>query len=281
MEIMNNQSLNLDATVLTSDPDGDTLQYEWYMDDLDIALSTLRDFRKPLFDVEPGEHTIKLVVKDDFETVEKVFNITVIEAPKEEDDRNFIQKMLDDENFFWYALPVVILLVLIPLVVFIIFLSKRMSDNRREDFIIDEDRTMDMSSAEETARRILDHMGGRTNGEDDMEAEFDVDSDGFDFDFNLYEVLEVEQNSEVAVIKKAYRKLAAYYHPDRIAHEKDIDHDEAREIMVKVNKAKEILLNPELRERYDSYISDQEFSMDIGDLQDDGDEDEADYDDWD
>lgn len=37
--------------------------------------------------------------------------------------------------------------------------------------------------------------------------------------FDPYEILGVESNAQVSTIKKAYRKLALEYHPDRNAHD--------------------------------------------------------------
>lgn len=278
MVLLNNVSLVLDGEVLSSDPDGTPLEFEWYLDDSD-ALSTLKDFRKPLFDVEPGQHTVRLVVTDGIETAEAEFNIIVEEVPEETDDRNILEKALDDENFFWYLLPAVIIIVLIPLIVIILIVSRKMREKNRDDFIIDEDKTIDMTEAEITAKKILENMNRNNVPDFDMGADAEIDGDGFDFDYDLYEVLGLDNNATEAEIKKRYRKKAAYYHPDRVSQHNEIDVEEAREEMVKVNKAKEILLDPELRAHYDSYVEDSDFDMDIGGSFDEQDEEDFE-DDW-
>lgn len=277
--LQTNESLVVDGSLYVVDPDGDRLDFIWYLDDSE-PLSTRKDFRKPLFDVEPGEHVVRFQVKDDFEIMEGSFSIVVVEQPKEVDERNFIEKMMDDENFFWYMLPILVLLVLVPLIILIIAISKKMSSSKEEDFIIDEERQVDQSEA---AKRLIETMNRRasTGFDDDYAAEAELESNDFDFEYNLYEVLGLESTAAGAEIKKAYRKLAAYYHPDRVEHHREVTHDDAREEMVKINKAKEILLDPEFRESYDSYLSEMDFSMDFSDIDDEQEEDDEDLsDDW-
>lgn len=63
---------------------------------------------------------------------------------------------------------------------------------------------------------------------------------------DLYKILEVEKTASADEIKKAYRKLALKYHPDRNKGNK-----EAEEKFKKVSAAYEVLSNPESRSRYD------------------------------
>jgi DnaJ family protein A protein 2 len=63
----------------------------------------------------------------------------------------------------------------------------------------------------------------------------------------LYDTLEVSPNATMDEIKKAYRKLAIKFHPDRNADKKE----ECTEKTQKLNFAYEILSNPEKRENYD------------------------------
>jgi DnaJ family protein C protein 5 len=66
----------------------------------------------------------------------------------------------------------------------------------------------------------------------------------------LYQVLGLQKNSSPDDIKRAYRKLALRYHPD-----KNPDNPEATEKFQEVNHANRILSDPRKREVYDRYGS--------------------------
>ena len=63
---------------------------------------------------------------------------------------------------------------------------------------------------------------------------------------DYYEVLGVDRNADDATIKKAYRKLAMKYHPDR-----NPDNKEAEEKFKELGEAYEVLSNEEKRAAYD------------------------------
>lgn len=65
---------------------------------------------------------------------------------------------------------------------------------------------------------------------------------------DYYEVLGVAKNAEAAEIKKAYRKLALQYHPDRNPGDK-----EAEEKFKEAAEAYDVLSNEEKRRRYDQF----------------------------
>ncbi|CCX10854.1 hypothetical protein FPQ18DRAFT_77482 [Pyronema domesticum] len=65
---------------------------------------------------------------------------------------------------------------------------------------------------------------------------------------HLYEVLEIQAGASEQEIKKAYRKLAMRYHPDKNAHAPD-----AADKFKEVGHAYEILSDPEKRRIYDQY----------------------------
>jgi len=67
-------------------------------------------------------------------------------------------------------------------------------------------------------------------------------------DFEYYELLQVSKTASKAEIKKAYRKLAMKYHPDR-----NPDDKEAEEMFKKINEAYEVLSDEEKRAIYDQY----------------------------
>lgn len=66
--------------------------------------------------------------------------------------------------------------------------------------------------------------------------------------FDYYEILEVEKTSSKEVIKKAYRKMALKYHPDR-----NPDDKQAEEMFKRINEAYEVLSDDSKREIYDRY----------------------------
>ena len=63
---------------------------------------------------------------------------------------------------------------------------------------------------------------------------------------DYYKVLGVEKNASTEDIKKAYRKLAMKYHPD-----KNPGNKQAEEKFKEINEANEVLSDPEKRARYD------------------------------
>ena len=65
---------------------------------------------------------------------------------------------------------------------------------------------------------------------------------------DYYEVLGVKKTATPDEMKKAYRKLAIQYHPDR-----NPDNKEAEEKFKELAKAYEVLSNPEKRARYDQF----------------------------
>ncbi|XP_069881336.1 dnaJ homolog subfamily C member 5G [Dipodomys merriami] len=66
----------------------------------------------------------------------------------------------------------------------------------------------------------------------------------------LYAVLEVKKGASLKEIKKAYRRLALKYHPD-----KNPDNPQAEEIFKEINTAHAILSDPKKREIYDQHGS--------------------------
>ena len=65
---------------------------------------------------------------------------------------------------------------------------------------------------------------------------------------DYYEVLDVAKNATDEEIKKAYRKKAIQYHPDKNPGDK-----EAEEKFKEAAEAYEVLSNPDKRSRYDQF----------------------------
>ena len=68
---------------------------------------------------------------------------------------------------------------------------------------------------------------------------------------DYYEVLEVNRNASETEIKKAYRRLALKYHPDKNPADKQAW---AHEQMSRLNFIFETLVNPATRQEYDDLV---------------------------
>ena len=65
---------------------------------------------------------------------------------------------------------------------------------------------------------------------------------------DFYDILGVNKSASAAEIKKAYRKVAIKFHPD-----KNPDNKEAEEKFKEAAEAYEILSNPEKKQQYDRF----------------------------
>lgn len=70
---------------------------------------------------------------------------------------------------------------------------------------------------------------------------------------NPYEVLGVSKDASDNDIKKAYRKLAIKYHPDRQTGKSDEEKKQAEEKMAEINQAYEILSDKNKRAQFDQF----------------------------
>ena len=70
---------------------------------------------------------------------------------------------------------------------------------------------------------------------------------------DYYKILGIDKNADAKQIKKAYRKLAVKYHPD-----KNKGNKQAEEKFKEINEAYTVLSDPEKRKKYDQYGHDWE-----------------------
>ena len=70
---------------------------------------------------------------------------------------------------------------------------------------------------------------------------------------DLYEILGVSKDASDSEIKKAYRRLALKYHPDRQGDKTEKERKEAEEKFKDVSFAYSILSDPEKRQKYDQF----------------------------
>ena len=79
----------------------------------------------------------------------------------------------------------------------------------------------------------------------------------------FYKILEVSENATQEEIKKAYRKLAMKWHPDKWINKNLQEKEQANKKMQEINKVFEILGDEEKRKRYDlgenNFTSDSEY----------------------
>ncbi len=70
---------------------------------------------------------------------------------------------------------------------------------------------------------------------------------------DYYEVLGVGRNATDDELKKAYRKLAIKYHPDKMVGKPEAERKEAEEKFKEIAEAYDVLSNAEKRKRYDQF----------------------------
>lgn len=82
------------------------------------------------------------------------------------------------------------------------------------------------------------------------QADTTVGSDDLEFQ-NHYEVLGIDQSATDEEIKKAYRKLARKYHPDKV---KDQEKEQATNVFMAIGRAHEVLMDKDKRSMFDDEL---------------------------
>ena len=81
-------------------------------------------------------------------------------------------------------------------------------------------------------------------------------------DDDFYTILGVGKDANEPEIKRAFRKMSKLYHPDKNlgspsqAHASSLGDEQAGERFKKINRANEVLTNPDKRHIYDNYGED-------------------------
>lgn len=70
---------------------------------------------------------------------------------------------------------------------------------------------------------------------------------------DYYEVLEITKGASETEIKKAYRKAAMKYHPDKFTNASEKERKEAEEKFKEANEAYQVLSDPQKKQQYDQY----------------------------
>lgn len=68
---------------------------------------------------------------------------------------------------------------------------------------------------------------------------------------NYYKILNVEKTADEAAIKKAYRKAAIVWHPDKHSNKPKEEQDEAEKKFKDIGEAYAVLSDPKKKQMYD------------------------------
>jgi DnaJ family protein C protein 7 len=81
---------------------------------------------------------------------------------------------------------------------------------------------------------------------------------------DFYKILGVTQSSTEAEIKKAYKRQALKFHPDRHANKTDEEKAAAEAAFKDIGEAYAVLSDPQKKQRYDSGVDLEDLDNDFG-----------------
>lgn len=81
---------------------------------------------------------------------------------------------------------------------------------------------------------------------------------------DFYKILGVAQSASEADIKKAYKRMALKFHPDRHAGKTDDEKAAAEAAFKDVGEAYAVLSDPQKKQRYDSGVDLEDLDSDFG-----------------
>ena len=82
---------------------------------------------------------------------------------------------------------------------------------------------------------------------------------------NLYSVLGLQSGASIDEVKRAFKKLAILYHPDKQRNKSEAEKKEAEEKFKEINEAYSVLSDPKKKQDYDSFGSVGGGGMNMGD----------------
>ena len=81
---------------------------------------------------------------------------------------------------------------------------------------------------------------------------------------DYYTTLEIERNASVEDIKKAFKRLALKYHPDKQQGKSEAEKKAAEEKFKEINEAYSVLSDPQKKQQYDRFGTVGDMGMGAG-----------------
>ncbi|MGA1794110.1 MAG: NosD domain-containing protein, partial [Thermoplasmatota archaeon] len=194
--------------------------------------------------VAPGEYTVT-VEKDGYE--KKTYDLRIYSGEIEDLGTIRIDKeggILNPTVILAFTISAAVIIISLLIISGVLIYRRR--SRKMEFFVVD---------GETVARRP--HLHVELEEDDDDDEEFEI------FDYrgapDYYSMLGVERSASVPEIRRAYRRMAYMYHPDKLqAAGIDMSMHEIHVMMRELNEAKSTLLDPYRKQAYDISLLDRE-----------------------